>query len=92
MYRYHAQGSAHAQPASLDDVCRSPGERRGLTDREMQILQLLCRGFSKGHIAQKLQLSENTVRWHSKNLYEKLGIHSKQELLELVGDGRSAGE
>lgn len=83
VYHYHAD----AGRTLLDDTCRDVGHRYGLTDREEQILKLLCTGFSKGHIAEKLQLSENTVRWHSKNLYEKLGVHSKQELLELVVGG-----
>lgn len=68
----------------LERQCRRIGDERGLTDREIQIMIYICQGFSKGFIAQELGLAENTVRWHSKNLYEKLGIHSKQELLKMV--------
>ena len=45
---------------------------------------LLCQGRSKSYIAESLFISENTVRSHSKNIYRKLGVHSKQELLDLV--------
>lgn len=68
----------------LEQRCRRIGVERGLTDREIQIMIYICQGFSKGFIAQELGLAENTVRWHSKNLYEKLEIHSKQELLKMV--------
>ncbi len=75
---------------TVETACRSIGESHGLTERELEIMTLICKGFSKGFIAEELGLSENTVRWHSKNLYEKLGIHSKQELLKMVEDGAPA--
>ena len=47
-------------------------------------MRLICHGRSKVFIAETLYLSENTVRMHSRSLYLKLGIHSKQELINLV--------
>lgn len=35
-------------------------------------------------IARRLYISENTVRGHTKSIYRKLGIHSKQELIDLL--------
>ena len=35
-------------------------------------------------MAEKLYISENTVRMHSKRIYAKLDIHKKQELLDLI--------
>ncbi len=56
----------------------------GLTARETEILDLLCRGRGKAHIAETLSISENTVRHHSKNIYAKLGVHSREELMDLL--------
>ena len=45
---------------------------------------LIAQGRSKAYIAEALFLSENTVRTHAKNVYAKLGVHSKQELIDLA--------
>lgn len=55
-----------------------------LTPREVEVARLLAAGRSKGAIADKLYLSENTVRTHSRNLYSKLSVHSRQELLDIL--------
>ena len=41
-------------------------------------------GRSAKYIADELMISHNTTRTHIKHVYEKLNIHSKQELLDLV--------
>lgn len=45
---------------------------------------MLVKGRSKSYIAETLFISENTVRSHSKHIYQKLGVHSKQEVLDLL--------
>jgi DNA-binding CsgD family transcriptional regulator len=47
-----------------------------LTQREIQVLQLLARGCSYGEIARRLHVSINTVATHIKKLYLKLGVHT----------------
>jgi DNA-binding NarL/FixJ family response regulator len=47
-------------------------------------MELIARGNSVAGIAELLVVSENTVRSHSKHIYAKLGIHKKQELVELL--------
>ena len=69
---------------ALGHACAELGREAGLTDREGQIMQLICQGRSKGYIAENLCISENTVRSHARHLYAKLGVHSKQELLDLM--------
>ena len=44
----------------------------------------MARGRSKTYIAEAFFISENTVRGHVKHLYAKLGVHSKQELVDRV--------
>ncbi len=56
----------------------------GLTPRESEVGFLTVQGFSCGYIAEKLVVSESTVRFHQKNLYRKLDVHSRNELIEFV--------
>lgn len=70
---------------SIDARCHELGTACGLTPREIEVMQLICKGRSKTAIAETLALTENTVRGHAKNLYRKLGVHSKTELQKLVG-------
>lgn len=50
-----------------------------LTDREQDVLNLLCNGDAYKEIAYKLFISVGTVRHHIKNIYYKLHVHSKSE-------------
>ena len=71
--------------SALDARCLEVAQAHGLTERECEMIRLICRGRSRGYIAQSLGISENTVRYHVRNAYGKLGVHSKQELLTLIG-------
>ena len=55
-----------------------------LSERETEVALLIAQGRSKAYIAEALYLSENTVRTHAKNIYAKLDVHSKQELIDLL--------
>ena len=48
-----------------------------ITSRERQILQLTAQGLGTADIAAELSIELSTVRWHVKNILEKLGVHSK---------------
>lgn len=69
---------------TLKRACDKIGRKRDLSERQVEIMLLTCRGYAKPAIAKELYISESTVRWHTKQLYAKLGIHSKRELLDLV--------
>lgn len=60
-------------------------QEHALTKREKEILSYLVRGRSARFIAETLVISENTVWFHIKKIYVKLNVHSKQELLDLIG-------
>lgn len=66
--------------------CQCLQERFGLTDRETEIAFLLARGRSRPYIREKLFISKNTVATHIRHIYGKLGIHSKEELIDLATD------
>lgn len=84
----------HGQPATatvvletsfIDGRCDEVGVQYHLKEREVEIIKLLCHGRSRKYIADSLYLSENTVKWYCRQIYQKLGIHKKQELLSLIG-------
>lgn len=50
-----------------------------LSNREMEILLLMTEGFSNEIIAEKLFISEQTVKNHLKRIYEKLNVHSRTQ-------------
>ena len=56
----------------------------GLSRREREVFALLARGRSRPYIRDTLVLSKNTVATHVKHIYQKLDVHSQQELLDLV--------
>lgn len=75
-----------ALPVRLDTemLCRALEARFGLTPREGEVLFLLAQNYRAPYIAEKLVVSQSTVKTHMRNLYGKLGVHSQAELLLLV--------
>lgn len=65
-------------------ACRSIAEQAGLTQMEERALEYVSAGYTVARIAQERNVSENTVRTHTKGLYRKLDVHSKQQVIELV--------
>lgn len=74
--------AAAADP--VDGVCDGLAACHGLSSREGDVLRLLAHGNTRAGIAARLCISENTVRVHVKNIYAKLHIHSKQQLIDMV--------
>ena len=66
-------------------IATSPGlkgeKSAGLTNRELEILQLIVSGKSNKEVAQELSLSVNTVAVHRANIMDTLGIHNTAELV-----------
>jgi LuxR family maltose regulon positive regulatory protein len=50
-----------------------------LSEREIEVLQLIAEGLTNREIAARLYLSVNTVKVHSRNIYGKLGAHNRTE-------------
>ena len=72
-----------AQP-TIDAACEELANGKGLTPRQIDVMKLLVKGVSTQRIAQTLSLSENTVATYRKAVYAALGVHARQELLDLV--------
>src|SRR5215208_951408 len=58
-------------------------EELSITGRELEILQLIAEGLSNREIAEKLFISENTVKTHSSRLFEKLGARRRTQAVQL---------
>jgi DNA-binding NarL/FixJ family response regulator len=50
-----------------------------LTPREVELLSLVQEGLSNLAVAQRLSISENTVKYHLKNIFQKLGVQNRTE-------------
>lgn len=89
------RGETWLPPAELGAVLRSllqdQDDRRGcddllatLTPREWDVLTHLVEGAGRKEVAERLQLSANTVRTHLQSLMAKLGVHSTLEVVALT--------
>ncbi len=68
---------------ALDRKARELAKNHRLTAREAEVGLLLARGRSATYIANTLGISLHTVRGYVKDVYTKLDVHSKQELIDL---------
>jgi DNA-binding CsgD family transcriptional regulator len=73
----------------------SPSAERGLTARELEILELLAHGARTSLIAERLAISENTVKSHLTSIYKKTGsrnrVQAARHYLELLDEPLTAG-
>jgi HD-GYP domain-containing protein (c-di-GMP phosphodiesterase class II) len=84
----HAQAKAgRLDRRAVDAVLAAAGERRkhpvrhnwpaSLTDREVEVLRLLARGFRTRDLARRLCISAKTAGHHIEHIYQKLGVSSR---------------
>jgi len=59
-----------------------------LSERELEVLQLLAEGISPAEVAKKLYLSPFTLKAHTQNIYSKLSVHSR---IEAINKARELG-
>ena len=62
----------------------SIAEKAELTKREREVLAMMARGRDLAYVCDELCLSRNTVKGYQKSIYAKLGVHSKQEVIDLA--------
>jgi two-component system, NarL family, nitrate/nitrite response regulator NarL len=66
------------QPKTFSDIAEPFAE---LSHREQQVIALVCDGISNKEIAEKLGVTEGTVKIHLHSIYEQLGVRSRIELM-----------
>lgn len=79
-----ARQAAQEPQDRFSQVCHELADEYDLSPREHEIMMFIARGHSSRRIAEALCVSVSTVQTHSKNIYRKLGIHGKQDLIELT--------
>ena len=57
-----------------------------LSGREREVLALMAEGLSNAEIAERLQISEKTVRNHASNIFDKLGVWSRAQAIVFARD------
>ena len=85
-------GEARGLPRQRLDRASAPSSRAtpsmALTPKEREVLELLARNLSNKEIALAMQVGEETIKWHLKNLFGKLAAGTRKQLVrraELLG-------
>ena len=63
-------------------------EKLGITARELEILELIAEGLSNKEIAERVHVSENTVKTHSGRVFAKLGARRRTQAVQLGKESR----
>jgi len=79
--RQIVDGSVIHRSLSSGDGTAPATRAGGLSEKEVTVLVELCHGHTNKQIAARLWLSEQTVKFHLRNIYRKLGIKSRTEAL-----------
>ena len=72
------------QPAEPFTINEAQLKHLGITKRELEILELIARGMSNREIAEKLFVSENTVKTHSSRLFDKLSAKRRTQAVQIA--------
>lgn len=71
-------------PATIRTIAESVKEFKQLTPREIEITILLCEGLNTQSICSKLYISQETLYRHTNNIFKKLGVANRHELIVLM--------
>lgn len=86
------EGPSKSPADAYRERCRETSERFRLSPREREIMAYMGRGHSSVYIAKTLVISENTVYTHARNIYRKIGIGSKEQLIQLLSETPAESE
>ena len=84
LLRAFAAQPSSPQPQPAKPPTAQAGMIEPLTRREQQVLELLAQRMTAQEIAQKLVLSDQTVKRHRANVYQKLGVHSRRDAIAMA--------
>jgi DNA-binding NarL/FixJ family response regulator len=66
-------------PKRIKTIYDDRKKRPSLSEREIEIVRLVAKGFSNDELAERLHLSPDTIKVHLRHVYEKLGVESRVE-------------
>lgn len=95
--RLRSTRRAPATQACADPAPRTTGLQLGagmepLSERELEVLRLLAQALPNKKIARALGLSHETVKWHLRHIYSKLGVGSRDEAVARLRDAETADD
>lgn len=79
-----AEGSAVWKKAAWRMKLNAIAREKGLSPRQKEVMELLAKGRDSKYIQDHFVISRSTAKTHVYNLYQKLGVHSRQDLIDLV--------
>jgi NarL family two-component system response regulator LiaR len=81
-------GHSTLSPEAVEALVKMTRHKKGLgsdlTERELEVLELLVAGFSNAQIAERLSISITTVKFHVGGILSKLGVKSRSQAIALV--------
>ncbi|MEG0503428.1 MAG: helix-turn-helix transcriptional regulator, partial [Raoultibacter sp.] len=80
----NGENPGKAEGDSLSDRCEKIAAEYRLTAREQEILSYLAEGHSGAYISEVLFISPNTARTHIHNIYKKLEVSSREDILKMT--------
>ncbi len=84
-----ASPNAVQEVPTLEEATLAVARSHDLSNREFDLLSLIVEGADNKRISEELFISPNTVKTHLRNIYSKLDVHSKEEIIALVEEARS---
>ena len=69
---------------TVSDTCLELAGRYALSPRETEVFVLLAQGRTRAFIQDELVLSGSTVKTHVSHIYAKMGVHDRQEMMDLI--------
>lgn len=82
--KHEVEETATRRPGVFRLKCEIVAKKYGLSSRQREVLGMLAKGRNADYITEKLIISSHTAKAHIYNIYQKTGVHSRQELMNLV--------
>ena len=75
--KFHAESQVTKD--DINKITKSP-----LSEKEFAIVKMITKGYSNNQIASELEVSVHTIKWHSQNIYSKLGVKNRTSVAQLI--------
>lgn len=82
--RWLTAGEPTEATDEIPEACAALSARFSLSPREREVLSLLARGRTASYVGKSLGIAPDTAKTHIRSIYRKLGVHTQQELIDLV--------
>jgi LuxR family maltose regulon positive regulatory protein len=86
LIKHKAISYSKSQSLFINEYQKNDSIVKTLTPREKEVLTYLYKGFSQPEIANKLDLSVNTIKMITKILYNKLNVHKISDLVRIAAE------